>query len=192
MVEMGDQLVKPTLESDLLKLGYRELFLRQSNAALEQIWSQPDAPQQLRTLALDPQRDPQARLLAAEILFLKDPRFPPPDAYPELAALYCHALETATSGNSWVLPGNTVGTLGKHLLNFGAAAVPHLQALLSNQRVIPYEGSEEATIGNRLKLRVQDLAAYFISHIHMRPFPLDTPTSQRDAAIRDLQASLHP
>lgn len=178
------------LQTTLLKLGYHKLFMRLSYDVLEQIWNQPNAPDNLITLALDDTADPQARLLASEILFHKDHTFPPHQIRPKLVDIYCEGLKTASTGNAWVLPDNFIGTLGKHLLQFGSLAIEPLYALLDDERIILYEGSVEATTGNRLKVRVKDLSAFFISRLKRIPFALDHDLNTRDQIIHDLKNSL--
>lgn len=178
------------LQTTLLKLGYRNLFMRLDKHHLERLWHQPNAPHDLLTIALDADADMQARLLASEILFDKDDTFPPYDTRSDLARVYCDGLKNATAGNMWALPAHFIGVLGHHLIQFRKQAIAPLIDLLDDERVIYYEGSAEATLGNRLKIRVKDLSAFFISRIIMQPIELLNDHHTRDQLIRDLKNTL--
>ena len=75
------------------------------------------------------------------------------------------------------------GPLAAHVIAVGAPAVPHLERLLGDDHRIYYEGSQEATIGNGLRYRVKDVAAYLIGRITGEPVAFHGDPAERDAEI---------
>ena len=156
---MGD----PREVADCLhRLGYSGLFQQLSNTNLDELWSSDHAAFDLRQLALDAQQDDQNRFLAAEVLFRKDPSFPPPDHVDDLAQLYARMLKGTATGNMWGLPGHFVGDAGRHLVSLGEEGAQALRTLLDDETGVAYEGSEESTIGSERTFRVKDVAAFLI------------------------------
>jgi hypothetical protein len=177
------------LDEQLLSLGYVGLF-RRLEPGYEGIWADGDAAQQLRAIALSPESGDEVRLLAAEVLFRKDPDFPPPSAQSSLAGLYARALRTTTVGNDWGLPGRFDGELARHVRRLGPAAAESLEPLLDDDRPVPYAGSEEATEGGRMRIRVKDLAASLVAPLRGMPWRPAREPAKRDAEIDALKARL--
>ncbi len=179
------------LSRTLDDLGYRELFQRLDNEAVDRIWNQDGAPAALAQLALDAKASPQARFLAAEILFAKDPQYPPDSAKATLASVYAIALKDdfTMMANPWGLPGK-LDSVGRHVVALGEAAVPEMARLLNNTNAASYGGSREATAGNRYHYRVKDIAAYLISQIKGIPYTVGQTPEERDAEIEQLKSQL--
>lgn len=186
------------LARKLLDLGFRELFLRMDEDQVDALWRTSAA--QLAQLVRDTGQDPQARFLAAEILFRKQPGFPGPDLRPVLAPLYAEAMaQTGQPTGPWRLRVNQwgflyhnddVGPVGRHLLALGRDAVPALRPLLDDRDRVRYEGSQEATLGNSLQYRVNDLAAYYIGRLISHPVAFHRDFTARDAEIQRLIQTL--
>jgi hypothetical protein len=174
----------------LVALGYRELFLR-DDAEVDALWR--SSADELAALAGDAGQDAQARFLAAEILFARAAGFPPVEMRATLAPVYAAALAgTAGASETWRLRGNqwglmyrgdSVGSVGKHLLALGADAVAALRPLLGDRGALLYDGSQEATLGNSLEYRIKDAAAYFIGRISGVPVVFHRAAAERDAEI---------
>jgi hypothetical protein len=105
-----------------------------------------------------------------------------------LAEAYAVALRHTRLANVWGLPGALDTAPARHLLSLGEAAVAALRPLLADARGLAYGGSEDATIGNAARWRVQDLAGSIIAAIRGVPFDADAPPPARDAAIAALAA----
>jgi len=173
------------LAGELSRLGYLELFLRLDDTALNQVWRQPGAPEQLRRLALRSGAPSQPGFLAAEVLFARDPTFPAPADRGVLAPLYTEALrQNMTSmANPWGLPGDLAGPVARHVLALGQAAVPAFAVLLDDGTQLCYSGSKEATYGNSYDYRVKDVAAELIAELIGVPYPVHLDPQHRDAEI---------
>ncbi|HVV86587.1 MAG TPA: hypothetical protein VHE35_26195 [Kofleriaceae bacterium] len=181
----------------LLALGYRELFLRADTAEVDTLAA--DAPA-LEALVRAPDENAQARFLAAEILFLRAPGFPPAELKAPLAALYAQALaqtsrETGTwklMANQWgmLYDGNDAGLVGGHLLALGAEAVPALRGLLDDREHVLYEGSRNATTGNDRMYRIKDVAAWYLGRLTGKPVPYHVDLAARDREIAKLVKAL--
>lgn len=167
------------LAGRLLAEGEAGLFLRGAGARL---WAEPGAPQALAALAGDAEAPPVARFLAAELVAAGAGT--PPHA--SLAAAYAAALAAAPLGNAWGLPGALDTPPARHLVAFGAAALPALRPLLGDARPLRYAGSEEATLGNAAAWRVKDMAASLVAAIEGQRFDAGAPPALRDAAIARL------
>jgi hypothetical protein len=181
-----------TLANQLLQIGYAKLFFSGDPAPLEQIWTRPDAPAQLRNLALEPTANPEARFLAAEVLFHKQPSPFSSEESASLAEVYAEALKTATIGNYWGLPGSlsAASPSAQHLVSLGDVMIKPLLALLEDARIVPYEGSEEATVGNSYQYRIKDVAAFFIAKIKNIPYAVHQDPARRDQQIDELKKQL--
>lgn len=171
---------------------FMDLFQRLDQSLLEQIWQNGSARDALEAIISDNAAEARLRFLAAEILFVKQPGYPPPNAFENLAAIYAATLCDAPAGmaNSWGMPGVLDGQIARHVLRLGEAAIPPLTGLLNDERAVTYGGSQEATIGNSYHYRVKDLAAALIAQIRNLPFVPDTNPTARDEAIRRLLLTL--
>ena len=179
------------LTDRLTSLGYVNLFMRLDDADLNELWDKPGAPEALTSILLDQSANAEARFLAAEILFERQPGFPPDELRTLLGQLYACALSQAEMGNPWGLPGELDGQAGQHLVKIGWPAIKALLSLLDDQRQIQYAGSKEATFGNSFLYRIKDLAAFYISKIGRHPYVLHESPEARDIEILRLRSMLH-
>lgn len=188
--EEGSQGNTSALANKLMKLGYIELFHGLDETALDSIWNEPGAPEVLATLAVDPGAPTLARFLAAEILFRKQQSYPPEEQKKQLVSVYTTALAQNFTdvANTWGLPGVLNGFAEEHFEALGAAAIPELVKLMNDDKRVYYAGSQEATLGNSYRLRVKDLAAFYISKIRKIPFELDEDPNKRDQEIEKLKS----
>jgi hypothetical protein len=140
---------------------------------------------------MDDSANPEARFLAAEILYDRASNFPPESVKAALAEIYTTALAQDYIGvaNPWGLPGSHE-VVGRHLVELGEVAVPKLIPLLDDETILLYEGSKEATLGNSYAYRVKDFAAYFISQIRGIDYPVHQTQAERDAEIDRLKTKL--
>lgn len=175
------------LAARLVALGYERLFLSLDGGELERIWREPGAAQALEQVAA--QGAPEARVLAAEALFVKKQGYRPADPA-SLAGAYAQVLRKAELANPWGMPGELDGPLGQHLVSLGEAAVPALLPLLEDNRQISYGGSKEATVGNDYAYRVKDFAAFFLGKIKKLPLAVPESPKARDAEIAKLRKAL--
>ena len=105
----------------------------------------------------------------------------------QVAEVYVAALAGASYPNRWGLPYSVASSpTSRRLSALGAPAEAALIPLLSDQRELAYEGSEESTIASRDHLRVKDLAAALVAAIRGVPFVEDPAPAARDAAIARL------
>ena len=196
---------KDALANTLTELGYSELFHRATYEQLEEIWDAPENPGKLKALVANEEAEMLPRLLAAEIVFQQDEaawaKFDPA----HLSQIYVAALQGSAGspsdfaiyGNSWGFMAylesqdiDGTGPLGKRLVRIGKPAIAPLAALLEDENVLMYEGSKEATVGNSLRLRVKDAAAYFIAMIQSEKVKYEEAHSARDEAISALKKRL--
>jgi hypothetical protein len=173
----------------LERLGYEELFMRLDDHEMNAIWNEPGAAETLQSLAADNTRDAGPRFLAAEILFLKQPGYPPDAIRDSLAAVYAEALRHTEWGNAWGLPGDADGQAGQHLLRIGRPAGEALAGLLDDARPVRYAGSSEATFGNSFQYRIKDLAAFFLGRTWGLPYAVLPTAAERDVEIGKLRAA---
>ena len=105
------------------------------------------------------------------------------------AAVYAEVLAAATEHDEWGLPSQTPGGPGKHFAGLGKPAVPALVGLLRNTTPLLLEGSEEPTMSEMRRYRVNDLAARYLSQILGEPFDVeaDDPAA-RDKSMAELRA----
>jgi hypothetical protein len=174
----------------LISLGYSGLFLSLDDVAIDTLWREPRAAENLAALIADTGANWEARFLAAEILACKQSEYPAPSEIGLLAPLYADALRHSELANIWGMPGELDGAAGQHLVALGAAAAVALTPLLNDARPIIYGGSEEATVGNSYNYRVKDFAAFFIHCITGLPYSLHKTPQERDSEIERLRTSL--
>jgi hypothetical protein len=178
--------------SELTSLGYEGLFLQPTPEHANRIWGDAGTRQRLLELIRSEQQDTQARFLAAELHFRRDPGFPEPGDRVTLARVYGAALaqDLAGIGNVWGLPGGKKGLVGEHVVRLGDAAVPVLRELLDDDRELMFEGSEEATLADMFHVRVKDVAAWLISEIRGWAYEGAQEPGMRDASIEALEKKL--
>jgi hypothetical protein len=196
---------KLLLAEQLTQLGYSKLFQLGEHSLADSIWEDGKNYQNLLEIVSKNDYDDYARLLASEILFLKQKDYPTKDLEYILAYIYTKALfitgdnakSFRLSGNLWgfmyhtdKLGFNDNGILGNHLLNTKKKALPYLLKLLDDTEIIFYEGSQEATLGNSLKYRVKDAVAYFIGKIMKISVQFYENPVDRDKEIEKLKLQL--
>jgi hypothetical protein len=170
-------------------------YYPQHEMTIERIWSEPGNPESLEELVKDSSAPGKARFIAAEVLFARDVFFINRVGKPLVARLYTEALTKGYTGhaNAWGLlwEHDDVGEVGSRFLVLGEEAIPALAELLADDTVIDsYEGSEEATVGNRYRFRGKDFAAYYISKITNHPVPFHLNHAERDTEIERLKGFL--
>lgn len=180
------------LLSDELRLFFHDA---RRGEAIDRVWSRPGAPAALEALVGDPAAPGKARLIAAEALFARDLFFIGRLGQERVARLYADALRRGytENANAWGMPWMEDGTApaGSRFLILGQAAVPALSELLDDDAVVDrYEGSELATVGNRYRVRVKDVAAYYLGRITRHPVPFHEDPAARDAGIARLREAL--
>lgn len=194
-----------TICSMLSAAGYGGLFLSGDRRVADAVWQNGQNRIFLEQIVRDHSHSDLERFLASEVLYEKALDYPSAEWRDILAYLYARAL--AISGDpsgKFQIPGNQWGfmyhleargvrddgVLAVHLLAAGEQAIPHLSRLLENPNPIFYEGSQEATLGNSLRYRVKDAAAYFIGRITGIPVRFHENIPDRDAEIEALKAVL--
>jgi hypothetical protein len=190
---------------DLTQAGYTGLFLSGDQSSAAAVWRGGGNRAALEEIVRDERADSLARVLASEVLYANDPMYPPAEWRETLGPIYARALALtgAESGpiqvpaNLWgfMYRGDELGVgdsgaLAAHLLKAGSPAIPQLIELLDDAERILYEGSQEATLGNSLRYRVKDAAAYFLGKLAGIPVPLHDDPGDRDEEIRRLREAL--
>ncbi|MCK9636300.1 MAG: hypothetical protein M0R41_08485 [Methylobacter tundripaludum] len=195
---------KDSLANQLKKAGYSGLFQYGERSLADAVWQDGKNEEALRQIVLHPEYEVYIRLLASEVLYAKSADYPPTDWGDTLAYIYAQALAISGQQEGHFLSGNQwgfmyyadkadiadYGTLGTHLMETETKVVPHLIGLLNNNDLLLYEGSEEATIGNSLKYRVKDAAAYYIGKIAGIPVQFHESHADRDTEIERLKEQL--
>ena len=162
----------PPFGAESIKIA-RQMGSAATNFLLEQIQAQGDTA-----------------FLALEAL-----RVANPDAYAALpvrerASTYRSALQTNIFYNSWGLPGYQLTDTSQALISLGEEAIPVFQPLLSDQRLAPLEGSQDATTSTAYGNRICDYAWVFIQEIRGQPYTYAENPSERDREIEKLQREL--
>ncbi len=192
------------LASHLKEIGYGGLFQSGEDSVLDSIWQEGKNRKALLQIVEQSEYEDYVRLVASEILFAKSNKFPPKKLYNDIGFIYSQTLKMSgrnelpiISGNQWGFmyftdkgEKNDYGPFGSHLMLSGKKAVPFLIELLDDDNMIYYEGSKEATVGNSLKYRVKDAAAYYISKIMGFPIQYIENKADRDQEIEALKEKL--
>lgn len=194
-----------TICSILTAAGYGGLFLSGDRRLADAVWQNGQNRIFLEQIVRDRSHSDLERFLASEVLYEKAPDYPPAEWRDVLAYLYAQALAiTGDPSGPFQIPGNQWGfmyysdaqgiqddeVLAMRLLAAGDPAIPHLSRLLENPNPIFYEGSQEATLGNSLRYRVKDAAAYFVGRITGVPVRFHENIPDRDAEIEALKTVL--
>jgi len=185
------------LAEKLLSGHYGPLFYYpQREMTIDRIWSEPGNPQALEGLVKDAGASGKARFLAAEVLFARDVFFVESRGTGRWSP-GCTARHWAHGytglANSWGLlwEHDDVGEVGSRFLVLGEAAVPVLTKLLDDVTLVDsYEGSEEATVGNRYRFRIADFASYYLSRITGIGVAFHQDPAERPAEIAHLKHKL--
>ena len=183
--------------NDLSRAGYKGLFLAGDHSLATSVWRAGENRDPLREIVRSGDYSDLERVLASEVLFQNDVEYPPDRWDDVLGHVYARALAiTGTgdrpivlTGNEWgfLYHGGGEGALGIHLLDAGTAAVRHLLPLLDDPASIFYEGSQDAMLGNSLRYRVKDAAAYYIGKLTGVPMQFHEAIGERDAEIERLR-----
>jgi hypothetical protein len=194
-----------SIANQLTEIGISTLFQYIESTKINFIWQDGQNKTALLNIVLKVDYDDYTRLLASEILFLKDKNYPAESMHEVLAYIYAKALfisgDTSKSfrisGNFWGFMYfsdengiNDFGIIGTHLMTTKDKAIPYLVKLLTNSEILFYEGSQDATIGNGLKYRVKDAAAYYIGKISGIPVKYHENFAERDLEIERLKEKL--
>lgn len=171
----------------LASVGYRELFEVLEPKKLRAILARPGWMNALPSVVRDPHADMKVRFLAAELCFDGCDGFPDAASLPALADVYAHALKTSPVGNRWGSPSGWPGRAGDHLVKIGQPMVAKLLPILTDLRLLPWEGSIEATTASLEKYRYADVAAYLLSRILGRTYDFDRDPAVRLKAIEKLR-----
>lgn len=180
------------LAARLDALGYAGLFQQADRSAIEGLYSEPGMVEALGDMLRSPQTSEKTAFLAGELLYAQH------DWVPEffrihLGPAYAAALAGNFTGdaNHWGIPGITEGILERHIVDIGKHAIAPLKPLLDDRTRLHYAGSKESTVGERLQLRVKDLAAYFLARITgAGSFGIEGDPAARDQSIGRLRAGL--
>jgi hypothetical protein len=190
---------------DLSRAGYTRLFLAGDSSSAGSVWRDGQNRAPLEEIVQGERHGDLERVLASEVLYRYQDGYPPRGWNDTLGRVYARALAiTGTGDRPIVLTGNLWGflsysdrsgapdhgPLGAHLLEAGPAAVRHLVPLLDDPAGIFYEGSQDATLGNSLRYRVKDAAAYYIGKLKGIPVPFHEEPDERDAEIDRLKAAV--
>lgn len=172
----------------LLRKGYGQLFLQTSDD-INLLWNNLSVRNNLYEIILNETYMTIQRFLASEIFFIKENTFPFPDTYSILSTIYATQLADSVSlqANIWCMPGYYCGESGKNIIRIGNTIIPNLISLLSQKDYVYYEGSEEATLGNEFKYRINDLAAYFICQICHLDYKIKINEYERDEEINKIK-----
>jgi hypothetical protein len=162
---------------------------------IDKIWSDPRNHQLLEKILDDPDISDLAKFLACEVLFKKDILFMQRHSPEKVAEVYAKALGSDFTGmaNSWGLlyEGQDDGTVGTRFLLLGRTAIPALAKLLHDERTnLHYQGSAEATLGNKYGYRIKDFAAYYIGRITGNPIKYYPDPADRDEQIDRMRERL--
>lgn len=200
-IEPETTMTLPPLEQKIIDIGYQTLFLSGSEVLKKDIWQSGDNQEELEQIAYSKESTLRGRFLAAEVLRHFKVEFKP--EYTDLLSeAYVNALKETSlhdddwwglSANAWgfLYEHDHIGYVGKQLLLFGEPALPYLTELLDEERLVLYEGSQEATIGNAYRYRIKDFAAFYISKITHLPIQFYQDTEERDREIERFEKSLN-
>lgn len=178
------------LEKTLTSMTFAELFEVQDPVKQNAIWAEPDAAAGLHKVVQRTAAPMQARFLAAELLFVKQPDFPTAADAATLPGIYAWAVANQPTGNMWGLPGDDDGQAGRHVAKVGEPMVAALVPLFKDDRRLPFGGSIDATAADLRQVRVKDVAASLVSRIHQQEFPKDAALAARDTYIQELESKL--
>jgi hypothetical protein len=192
------------LANQLKEAGYSGLFQYGERSLSDSIWQNGENQNALLNIVSQSNYDDYIRLLASEILYEKNSEFPSLELCDTLAYIYTQALALSGRNEGALLSGNLwgfmyfsdinskedYGELGTHLMKTGKKSIPNLIRLLNDNANLYYEGSQESTLGNSLRYRVKDAAAYFVGKLTGIPVKFFENHADRDAEIERLKEKL--
>lgn len=106
------------------------------------------------------------------------------------AEVYVNALQHSIFYNAWGVPGYQLTATAYALISLEEDAISVLKPLLTDKRLAPLSGSEDATISSVYGNRVCDYAWVFINEIRHQPYTYAENPTERDRAIEALQQEL--
>jgi hypothetical protein len=110
---------------------------------------------------------------------------------PQRAEIYANNLQNeSVFYNAWGVPGYRLTDTAHALIDLGDEAVAVLEPLLTDRRLAPLSGSQDATTSNMYGNRVCDYAWTLISEIKDRPYAYFQDPAERDPAIEELRQEL--
>lgn len=191
IVDLLAQLPPAGLRDLLAGSNYDRLFFDQGGRMADSLQRDAAAMAEAEKLLCDATCPPMVRFLALQLCLAAGVATPGASCPDLCASALAHALAETPSfraglnGNFWGLlwPESDPGTGGAQLIALGEVAIPHLLRLLDDAGRLPYEGSEEATIGNGYQLRVKDAAAFYLERITGQKVPFYTDPLRRDPEI---------
>jgi hypothetical protein len=184
------------MADSLKKWGYAKVLVENNGHIADSLWNMPDGEEILKRVAYRTGSRRIERFIAAEIVFRKDPTYPPKDdeqLLHDLSHAYANALsyDYAPYGEYW---GNirtgTIGICGEHLLRIGTAAIPELTRQTLNQEFDFYLKYKSGEIGTLYVPRKKDHAAFFLSRLINEPYAFKREKTERDADIEVLRKKL--
>lgn len=154
-----------------------------------------NVPSHLLAIALAEDCEQELRFKAFESFFAITGQAPaelPDDAArAAMASVYTGVLASGMHANRWGLPYDvTSSATSRRLMALGEQATRRLAPMLDDDRLLEYEGSEEATIASMHHVRYKDLAAGLLAAMHGVAFPEQPDPARRDATIESLRAKL--
>ncbi|GAA4160168.1 hypothetical protein GCM10022217_23830 [Chryseobacterium ginsenosidimutans] len=192
------------IANQITETNYDRLFFSGNYNLIDSLWKNGENKNVLTEIAESEKYDNHTRLLVSEILFNKEKEYFRTKVFDSLASVYAKAMIFATDEGNTRLSGNLwgfmyysdqnnisdYGILGERLIILGNKVLPYLEKLLDNEDIILYEGSQDATLGNSLKYRVKDTAAYYIGKILKIQVNFFENFERRDAEIERLKSVL--
>jgi hypothetical protein len=114
------------------------------------------------------------------------------DAIPvhKRAQIYGDALQKNLFYNTWGVPGHQLTYTADAFVALGEESIVILEPLLSEKKIAPLEGSEDATTAVIYGNRICDYAWVFIMQIKNRKYTYYQDPAERDKAITILQQEL--
>jgi len=188
-----------TLDDDLAQKlmndAYGDFFnYAQRAQAIQNVWTESNSLDRLKTIIKNEQLPLKARFLACEVLFEKHFVFVGEVGADTIAHLYAQALVHNQTGmaNSWGLlyKHKDSGPVGIRFSMLGKASIAPLIKLLDNDQTLVYAGSKEATVGNAYQYRIKDFAAFYLSNITDTSIRFHQNLAKRDAAIAKFKRKL--
>ena len=202
--KLGINLNNGELAAQLMEARYAGLFQYGEQSLADSIWQNGRNEKALKDIILRKENGDYVRLLASEVLYAKNPDYPPSGWADIMAYIYSQALVMSGQNGKVLIAGNRWGFMyygdnnninhydefGSHLMGTGKKAIPYLSKMLTDTNMLFYEGSKEATIGNGLKYRVKDAAAYYIGKITGDTVPFHENFIDRDNEIEMLSKKI--
>ena len=183
------------MADSLEKWGYDKVIVQNKGRLADSLWNMQDGEEIIRRVAYRTGSRRNERFIAAEIVFRKDPNYPPKDdqqLLKDLSHAYGSALSNdyAPFGDYWGNPKKgTIGICGKHLLRIGDLTIPELTRLVLNQEFDFYMDYDTKWKGQYTP-RKKDHAAFFLNHMINEPYVYKSSRDERNADIELLNEKL--